>query len=146
MKKRFPSIVKASLNEYISPKSSIFINTLVDHTILRSFKNSLFLNLVLKDGIVDFLLLIINPHLLLKKEDPKHRIFQFIAKGKNKEIHSTVYFDFFGRSLSHRGYRQGGFRAPCRENVAGSMFTSGWVEPKGGNLRRSDEWLWNFCF
>lgn len=117
-------------NEYISPKSSIFINTLVDHTILRSFKNSLFLNLVLKDGIVDFFTARNKPAPVIEKEDPKHRIFQFIAKGKNKKFHSTVYFDFFGRSLSHRGYRQGGFRAPCRENVAAACLLLGGWNPK----------------
>lgn len=120
-----------SLNwsEFISPKSSIFINSLVDFEVLQEFRNTMYLNLVLKDGISDYFQNKDKPTPVIEKESPKHRIFQFISKGKQKKFLSTVYFDYFGRSLSHRGYRQAGFRAPCRENVAAACLLMGEYNP-----------------
>lgn len=125
---RYSSVL--AWNDFISPKSSIFINSLVDFEVLQAFRNTMFLNLVLKDGISDFFANKDKPAPVIEKESPKHRIFQFISKGKQKKFLSTVYFDFFGRSLSHRGYRQAGFRAPCRENVAAACLLMGEFNPQ----------------
>lgn len=120
-------------SNYLSPNAKIFINTLVDFEVLKDFKNTMFLNLVLKDGISDYFKAKDKPIPQIDKEDPKHQVFQYITPSKTGgKYTSTVYFDLFGRSLSHRGYRQPGFRAPCRENVAAASLLLSEYNPEEG--------------
>ena len=85
-----------------------------------------------KDGVVDYMRAQGQPRPAVDTTAPDLRINAVLAGGRLR-----LSIDLSGESLHRRGYRQGGGRAPLKENLAaGILWLAGWPEvaEQGGGL------------
>jgi putative N6-adenine-specific DNA methylase len=90
-----------------------------------SFKNSMFLSMMLKDAIVDHFKEVSNgirPDVSKDDPDVSFLLLTHPSDQENspREI-TTVMIDLCGVSLAHRGYRNQTVTAPLRENLASAL-------------------------
>ena len=97
----------------------------VDTTLLsKTFTNSSYLSLLVKDGISDHFRAISGSRPNVDKQDADIRINLFVSKNS-----ATLSLDISGGSLHQRGYRKQGAIAPLKENLAAALLErAGWNE------------------
>ncbi len=83
------------------------------------FKNTNYLNMVVKDSLCDFFNQKFNRRPNVETKTPDQLFYLFVAPDKDK-IKYTLYVDTLGL-LSNRGYRVQSFSAPLRENLAAAI-------------------------
>ena len=113
-------------NKLMNIDQTFKINTLLDKELSRKFKNSMVLNLKLKDALVDQYRKAAGARPSVSK---KHEDFSFLLRGEGFKNTGKfeVLVDLCGKPLSNRGYRAPGHMAPLRENVAaGLVLLSDW--------------------
>ncbi len=100
-------------------KNTVKIKTLVSHESLKEnpdWKNSFLFNQKFKDGYVDRFREEKGQRPYVDKQFADVVLHLYIDKNR-----AIVYFDLCGHPLSHRGYRDEGFSAPLRENLAAGI-------------------------
>lgn len=88
------------------------------------FKSSIYLSQQLKDGIVDNFRNDTGERPSVYKEDPDISFLMRVNPDNDessKRENVLILIDLCGTPLSHRGYRERGFIAPVRENVAAGI-------------------------
>ncbi|MCL2480259.1 MAG: bifunctional 23S rRNA (guanine(2069)-N(7))-methyltransferase RlmK/23S rRNA (guanine(2445)-N(2))-methyltransferase RlmL [Spirochaetaceae bacterium] len=97
----------------------------VDTTLVsKTFTNSSYLSLLVKDGISDHFRTISGSRPNVDKQDADIRINLFVSKNS-----ATISLDISGGSLHQRGYRRKGAVAPLKENLAAALLErAGWNE------------------
>jgi len=97
----------------------------VDTTLIsKTFTNSSYLSLLVKDGISDHFRNLSGSRPNVDKQDADIRINLFVSKNS-----ATLSLDISGGSLHQRGYRKKGAIAPLKENLAAALLErAGWNE------------------
>ncbi|MGB0453326.1 MAG: THUMP domain-containing class I SAM-dependent RNA methyltransferase [Bacteriovoracaceae bacterium] len=114
-------ISKARVRDYLDKRDTFLIKNKIDHRVMKEFKNSYFINQVVKDGVVGCFHRGEAPK--VEKENPTTQFYFHIspANSRNKKFQGELFVDFVGFSLFMRGYREKGFEAPMRENLAAGI-------------------------
>ncbi len=90
------------------------------------FKNSIYLNQLLKDSIVDRFRSDVQERPNIDRENPEVVIYVFVVPNSNphsrKEV-AHIYAELSGKLLSNRGYRSPQALAPVRENLAAGLLS-----------------------
>ena len=110
---------KIPLDPWFSPHHSFCIHAHVNDA---KFKNSVFLSLKLKDGIVDHMRDVWNQRASIDTERPDISLSLQVIQRK-----ARVFLELQGDPLNMRGYRRRQIQAPIRETLAAGMIAaSGW--------------------
>ncbi len=110
---------KIPLEPWFSPNHSFCIHAHVNDA---KFKNSIFLSLKLKDGIVDHMRDVWHQRSSIDTERPDISLSLQVIQRK-----ARVFLELQGDPLNMRGYRRRQIQAPIRETLAASMIAaSGW--------------------
>ena len=107
------------LDPWFTPTHSFCIHAHVNDA---KFKNSIFLSLKLKDGIVDHMRDVWHQRSSIDTERPDISLSLQVIQRK-----ARVFLELQGDPLNMRGYRRRQIQAPIRETLAASMIAaSGW--------------------
>ncbi len=85
------------------------------------FRNSQFVNLKLKDAIVDYFRHFDGTRPSVEKDFPDISFLARVERGSEKPYQITLMYDLCGDPLNQRGYRIAQTEAPVKENVAAGM-------------------------
>lgn len=98
------------------------ITTLLDPDAAKLFGNTMHLNRVVKDAIVDQYREEKGERPSVETDRPDYPFLVRIeSRGKKDGFNALVYVDICGAPLSDRGYRMAGHQAPLRENLAAAL-------------------------
>ena len=117
-----------SWNKLMNQNQTFKVQTLFDPNAKKHFVNSFHLSLKVKDGICDHFRQSsgARPNVETIQEKTDYPILLRIDE-KDEHFKGAIFLDIAGKSLSHRGYRPKGHRAPLRENLAaGLILSSDW--------------------
>lgn len=108
----------------LNPSDTIKITSIISRDSLRSFKNSHFLSLVLKDAIVDDFKEKAGKRPSIELINPDYPLLLRIEPSTSEKRHKgIVAVDIIGYPLHKRGYRNAGHEAPIKENLAAALIS-----------------------
>ena len=111
-------------------KQTFMIKTLFDIDSKYKFKNSMIFSQLLKDAIVDNFRDKYGERPSVDTVNPDISILLRIQKKEKGELFNAhILIDMCGEPLSNRGYRDVGFQAPLRENLAAAIVMSTDFDP-----------------
>ena len=111
---------KIPLDPWFEPTATFRINAHVNDD---RFKNSVFLSLKLKDGLVDHMRDVWHQRSTVDTQNPDITLNLQVIQRK-----ARVYLELQGDPLNMRGYRRRQIQAPIRETLAAAMIqNSGWT-------------------
>ena len=118
-------------NQEFNSNQSFRVQTLLDGQAKEHFPPPFHLALRVKDALCDCWKSSAGGRPQVDKKEPDYPfLLRLDFKGPGKLFQGSLSLDITGVSLSHRGYRPTGHRAPLRENLAAALIlASGW-EPR----------------
>ncbi|MBL6990427.1 MAG: hypothetical protein ISR65_11640 [Bacteriovoracaceae bacterium] len=126
---------KQNWPSFFSLRQTFKINTLLDYAASSSFRNSIAISQILKDGIVDKFREVTRKRPDVDLNEPEItfllRIEHKTGRNKLKQWNGRILIDLCGNEpLSNRGYRRAEHSAPMRENLAAGIILSTDWDPK----------------
>jgi 23S rRNA G2445 N2-methylase RlmL len=109
-----------SWEKLLGPEDTFKIKTVLDQEVSKSFKNSLYLSLLLKDALVDRISELRERRPNVEKKDPDYPFLLRVSK-KDQAYQAELLLDLCGTPLSNRYYRIRGHDSPLRENLAAGL-------------------------
>lgn len=111
-------------------KQTFMIKTLFDNEAKHKFPNSLIFSQLLKDAIADQFREKFGERPSVDTVNPDVSLLLRVQKKATGELfNAQIYVDMCGEPLSNRGYREVGFTAPLRENLAAAIVMSTDFDP-----------------
>ncbi len=110
-------------NRLLNNHQTFKVQTLLDRESKSAFPPSFHLSLRVKDALCDQWKESAGGRPSVEKKDADNPLLLHLEK-QSDQFKGSLYLDITGRSLSHRGYRPAGHRAPLRENLAASLILS----------------------
>lgn len=116
-------------HDFIDIRDTLKIQTILDRDGKKIYKNSVYMSQLVKDGIVDKIKEKRGTRPSVELNDPTHS-FNFRVEGDYQCFRGIISVDLCGESLSNRGYRPPGHKAPLRENLAAAILMASDWNPK----------------
>lgn len=118
-KQLYNKLSRIRWSDYFSEKKYLTITSQTNHP---SINNSMFLNQLCKDAVVDFF----QSHYNIRPDSGPLRS-EVVIHLHWQENKAWVYLDTSGEQLNKHGYRQNPFKAPVQENLAAAIIkATGW--------------------